>query len=301
MTQPDPTEQDLPRDQILHMMNQLSAKFYFGRGGHSRTATIAKLLASVQCERRISYALANPKVKDDQKFDSIFREKSEYATVKILDCLKRRLDEEGYNVSISTEVKDEMGRYDVTIVSGAPCLVMRDDRQVVRIEIKAALGLPLEQVERYVWTSAPLIVVRVLINQVILLRPKELMSFRDFSMSNLIAKAKRIEEGKGYTVPGKCWGCPDRSCPFNEGKGTEPRPLITLSDAEWDLKALLNNIPSVAERTASLVLQELKASSTMKPPVVPSKPVPGPEPPCSADRIPELPQTKLTHPKPRQC
>lgn len=260
-------ETDSQKAELQKKLAELSEKFGLASGNLGpRTTTVAKSLASMQCERRIAYALSNPEDDRAQKFDSIFREKSQWATVKIIDRVKQELDAQGFRAAITTEAKEEgIGRYDVAIVAGDPSVVFRADVPIVRIEVKAALGLPLEQVERYLWNPTPLIVARLLTSQVVLFKPDEMAGFVEFSLSNSISKAARIAEDRPYVVPGNCYGCPDRGCQFNSGKQSS-RPIITLDDADWDLMSLFRNVPSVAERTAILVLKELRSNDkTLQP------------------------------------
>ena len=224
------------------------------------TASAAKLLGSSVCERRISFELKNPS-ELQAKFDSIYREKSEYATLKILDHLKRRLQDEGYDAALATEVKDDVGIYDVTIVHGSPSEILRKDELVARVEVKASLGLPLEQIERYLWRPSPLILVRVIPGHVALLRPSELQDFVHFSKVSALSKASRIMEGKGYVVPGRyCRSCRDFGCEFNRSQQNRASEMIQMDDEEFgmDLLAFLGNISYVAERTAEFVVRELK-------------------------------------------
>ena len=243
--------------ELYNALAQLAEKY----GIEGRTSTVAKLLTSTQCERRIAYSLANISTKSNQRFDGIYREVSNFATVKILDYLKARLDSDGYNVALATETKDVAGRYDITLVAGDPCVVKVSDEPIVRIEIKGlTTGLPLEQVgERYIWNNSPLIVVRILPGQVFLVRPSELEGLVNFSLSNNLAKAMRILDEAHYTVPGACYGCADVGCPYNERKGLESRPLISPVEVGEDLNLALMNLPKCAESTADYVLKELEA------------------------------------------
>jgi hypothetical protein len=52
-----------------------------------------------------------------------YRQKSEFATIKILEHLKTRLLVEGVNVTILTEMPTDLGRYDVAVVLGLGTLL----------------------------------------------------------------------------------------------------------------------------------------------------------------------------------
>ena len=250
-----------PRDELITALGLLISKYDWVYRSKAKTASLAKLLTSTVCERQLDYVLRNPQY-EDKRFDSFYREKSEYSTVKILDHLKGRLAEEGIKACIATEVKDEngFGVYDVTIVRGNPCLVLQGGQEKIKIEIKASFGLPLEQVERYLWDPSPLILVRVITGQVILLKRPDLKEFVQFSNKLILEKAKRLAEGKSVTVLGRyCSGCPDLKCPHNLGVKRPSNGVIKENDSDFgeDLNSLFRNLPYVAEKTSELVIREL--------------------------------------------
>lgn len=251
-----------PKDELVTALGLLISKYDWAYKSKAKTASLAKLLTSTVCERQLDYALRNPQY-ENKRFDSFYREKSEYSTVKILDHLKGRLAEEQLKACIATEVKDEsgFGVYDVVIVRGNPCLILQGGHERVKIEIKASFGTPLEQLERYLWDPSPLVLVRVLAGQVILLKPSHLEEFVRFSDKLVLEKAKRLAEGESFTVPGAyCAGCPDLKCPHRSDANWPSKGIVKSSDADFgeDLRLLFSNLPYVAERTASLVIQELK-------------------------------------------
>jgi hypothetical protein len=250
-------EQDL-----MEYLERLASEYNRLHDHKVGVASIAKLLGSNACERRISFELRNNS-EQTTRFDSFYREKSEYATLKILDHLKRRLVDKGYEAAIATEVKDDVGIYDVTIVQGTPCEILRRDELLVRLEIKASLGLPLEQIERYLWRPSPLILVRVPLGQVSTLRPSDLEEFVRFSQASMLAKASRLLEGQSYVVPGRyCRSCLDLACKFNTRGQDGNRMMVSMSDTEFDLDlhVFMRNLPFVSERTAELVIDMLKES-----------------------------------------
>ena len=202
------------------------------------------------------------------KFDSIYREKSTFATIKILDHLKSRLDREGIRARLSTEEKSEFGRYDVVITQGTPCLIFKNGEKKIRLEIKASLGLPLEQVERYLWDPSPLILVRVITGQVVLLKPSEMGEFVRFSTSTTLDKAQRVIGDNPYTVPGpSCYSCLDAACQFNKRRESREKALVKMSDADFgaDLRLFFANLPYVTSRTADFVVQELRKDERESP------------------------------------
>jgi hypothetical protein len=258
-----PHELDELRQELLQSLTQLAAKHGWSWKGKPRTTSLAKLLTSNLCERRVDYLLRNPE-HENTKFDPIYREKSQYAVRFIIDHLKSRLLQEGINARVATEVKDDFGTYDVTILQAEPILILRDGEAKVRLEVKASLGLPLEQVDRYLWNPSLLILVRVITGHVMLLRPQELGEFVEFSLRTTLEKACRLNEEKCFAVPGNyCSNCPDEGCPFYEQKRFYTHRLVKMTDSDFgiDMTSFLTHLPYAARRTADLVIEELRRPS----------------------------------------
>lgn len=251
--------------ELAEILETVARRYGWIHNGKPSIISVAKMLTSNICERRTLHLLNNPNTGQSKKFDSIYREKSQYATLKILDHLKSRLIAEGVNAHIATETKSDFGIYDVTILQGEPCSIIRNGEQKVRLEIKASLGLPLEQLERYLWDDSPLIVIRVITGQVTLFRPREMRELVLFSTLTVLEKLVRLSNGRAYTVPGNyCSHCPDIDCQFNKSKQEALTRMIKMSDSDFgaDLGSFFANLPHVASRTADLVIQELQEEET---------------------------------------
>jgi hypothetical protein len=146
-------------------------------------------------------------------------------------------------------------------VQGDPSQVLRSGEPKVRLEIKASLGLPLEQIDRYLWNPSPLIIVRVVTGHVALLRPDELEEFAEFSLRNILEKSKRMGQEKLPMVPGPhCSDCPDKGCPFYEPPRYPNSSMVKMNDRDFgaDLTSFFQHIPYVSKRVASLVVEELR-------------------------------------------
>jgi len=250
-------------NELLAKVNELAEKYNYTVSGRPRTVSALKLLTSNVCEEKIQYDM---KLKDDYSediFDSIYAERSSFATNFIIDALKSALYKEGYMVGIITEQKSDVGRYDVVIEKGNPCVVYSNHKvKKIRIEVKASFGLPFEQLQRYLFDPSPLILVRVLTGQVILLDPSSFYKFLDFSTQTLLEKANRILDGKGYLVRGPhCLECRNSECPFYPAKEKTSHRLVKIKDddLEWEMDLFFNNLPKVSSRLSELVLGELRS------------------------------------------
>jgi hypothetical protein len=251
------------KDQLAKKVEELAYSYGWGRRKSLNTALL-KLLSTHSCEGRIQNALQNKETEEDAKFDSYYRKKSEYATVRILDRLKTLLSANGIEALIQTEAYSTVGRYDAVIsqTNNKPS----EKCKKIRIEIKASLGLDFEQLGRYLMEPSSLILIRVVTGQVAKLPITELQPYVSFTLQELIAKTDRLLTKKCYIVPGNdCHGCQDTMCIYkrNKNKGATKMGFITVSDNEFtnDLTSFLKNISFVAEKTASIVIEELTDST----------------------------------------
>jgi hypothetical protein len=248
---------------LMGLLTQLCNQHGWSSKGRLWTTAIARLLNEVTCEERIMHQLTHPEERDQQRFDPYYAEKSRFGTLKIVDALKTRLLKENYTVAVGTEYRADFGVFDVAIVMGNPIVVMKKGEPALKVEIKGSLGIPLEQVDRYAWTDAPLVLARIITNNVVILHPDEMREFAQFSIESVAAKARRLVDGKPFLVPGPdCRDCGARSCAYYEG-GRIQRPIMKMNDAEFgpDLETFFRNLPVVAEKVSDVVVQELRKHS----------------------------------------
>ena len=260
---------------MLDKLTELCKRSGLIFGGKPAVTMLSSLLSRNHCERRISHLLQNPTLlsrKGEPDFDSIYREKSEYATGLIVDHLKTRLLQEGYKVSIATESKSDFSVADVMIETGNPCKIFHQGIEKIVIEVKASLGIPLEQIGRYLLDGSTLIVGRIITNHAFMLKPSYHHNFVEFSLKEMISKSERLLQDSPISVPGKyCKSCMDFECPFNKNKGfTTDSKLITVSSdsIQREMDSFFGNLSEVSRKIATLVLEELKASSPVQDSVI---------------------------------
>lgn len=161
--------------------------------------------------------------------------------------------------TILTEASSDIGRHDIVIIRGYSCKIYAKNEEIVRIEIKAGLGLNLEQIDRYLWGPSPLILARVATGHVAKIEPLALQPYVLFSLRELNAKLDRLVSDKLFTIPGT--SCTNYSCAYNKNRGRKrPVNIITMAENEFtdDLNSFFKNIRYVAEKVASLVIDELR-------------------------------------------
>jgi hypothetical protein len=227
------------------------------------SASLIKTISSFSCEDRIMYIISNHAFSEgNRKFDAYYRQKSTFATVKILDRVKTALSTIGLEATIFTEVSADSARYDAVVALCRLREINAWDSRNVRIEIKASLGIDFEQLGRYLWNRSPLILARVITGHVAKIYSSELHSYMTFSLNELSSKIDRLLSQKFYAVPGiDCEDCPNIKCVYWQRRNRKTKTnVVTLPDTGFgqDLTLFFQNLSYVAERTAIMVVEELK-------------------------------------------
>ena len=252
-------EEDPGRERLLGLVRELCDRHGWKIGGHYRTPAVLSMLLEGSCERSTLFRLTNPVSQDGTRFDPFYREKSQAATGFIVMATIRALEEAGHAAGVATEAKDAYGTYDVVVVEGSPCLILKKGALAARVEIKASGSVSLlSQLTRYALSPAPLILARVVMNQVVVLEPSKLQEFTEFATEQLVARARRILDGRPAVVPGNyCRWCPDRACVYNEKSGVAGRRLIAMKEDELqdDLVRFYTYLPGVSKRVAREVVR----------------------------------------------
>jgi hypothetical protein len=256
--------------EILRQKEKLAEKIeiltdYYGLPSRRllSSASLIKTISSLSCENRIMYIISNNALSEEnRKFDVYYRQKSSFATIKILDRVKTALSAAGLEATIFAEVSADSARYDAVIALGRLSKIERWDSGTVRVEIKGSLGMDFEQLGRYLWNRSPLILVRVITGHVVKIYPSELQSYVTFSLNELVAKIDRLISQKHYALPGTdCVDCPNIKCAYWQDRNRRRKTnFVALSDMEFgqDLTLFFQNLSYAAERTALMVVEELQ-------------------------------------------
>jgi hypothetical protein len=229
-----------------------------GKSGSSK-AKVAAVLTSTACEELASHVIMNGGcIGEDVRFDSYYREKHEVAKRKFVDRLKSELTNADSGFQIRTEDTSELGRRDVVISDGRQ-LTIETNGKTLPVEIKASVGLDLAQIERYLLSGEPLLLVRIMTRQVKLLNPLDFSAFLEESVRDLSDKALRILDGRPFLVTGyECNNCPVKSCPHNRTqKPNRAFVCMKQDDFDTDLSNFLTNLYPTIDRAVQIALKEL--------------------------------------------
>jgi hypothetical protein len=248
-------------DRYMQLILRLGDK----SNGASR-AKVGAVLASTMCEQLASHLISSRNGNfEDIQFDPYYREKHEVAKRKLVDRLKTELSNAGKELQffVCAEEANELGRFDLTIVNGSRLKIQAKSGKKLVVEVKASLGLDLAQIERYLFNGEPLLIIRIMTGQVKLLRPRELSSFLEESMSDLVSKAERILASRPLLVPGyECYRCPLSDCDYNKSRARE-RHIVSMNQKEFDedVKTFMLNLYPTIKKAIQIILKELEVEA----------------------------------------
>jgi len=235
-------------------------------GGTSK-ARVGALLSSIICERLASHMIFHPDSDLDEgiRFDPYYGEKHEMAKRKLIDRLKTELSSAGreHQFLLCSEEVSDLGRFDLTIVNDSRIEIQTGSGKKLVVEVKASLGLDLAQIERHLLNGEPLLLMRIMTGQVKLLRPKELPSFLEESMSDLVSKAERILATRPLLVPGyECYRCPLSDCDYNKSRARE-RHIVSMNQKEFDedVETFMLNLYPTIKKAIQIILKELEVEA----------------------------------------
>jgi hypothetical protein len=233
------------------------------------STSLIKTLSSHVCDKKIRFLLENDSFEENKKFDPYYVEKSKYATNVIIDSVKTKLITNRIGAIIQTEKIDKFGRYDIFIKGSEDD--KKSEREEIRIEVKASIGIDLEQITRYLWSSSTLILARVMTKQVTEFNPFTLMAFAASSIKRITTKVDRMLKGEFFTVQGSdCKYCPDTMCQHNRQTKQNLTYLVTIPDKEFgeDLNLFFSNLRYVSEKVSDIVVSKysrlLNANSNLQ-------------------------------------
>lgn len=210
------------RDDFLDLAARIATKYSTQRVTEK---TVANLLMKRICERSIIENLKF-EVEDANDIDRVWRNLHDYAVTLLVERLKNELIAVGIPVSIVHEAESPTGRYDVLIISGRSIQVLNGNENIC-LELKVGLNISLDQLERYLWNGATLMLVRFATGDVVTLKASEWAGLLKATLRDRIEKARRILEGKAILVPGKdCRDCILKECKFNRNKGSNVKMMI---------------------------------------------------------------------------
>jgi len=245
------------RDELLDLAAQISEKY----SSRKSEKFIIDLLMEHSCERLIIESLALNLIWEDD-IDRLWRGLHIYAVSLLIERLKNRLIEEGFDVSLVNEAECPTGRYDILLIINNRGIKILTDGNDICLEVKTGFGVSFEQIEKYMWNGTIVILVRCVTGHALAFRAQDWSGPLRTVLEDRIKKAKRILDGNVVLVRGPdCKKCPLKDCKFNEFKAEE-NETERANDFYETLDKFRKNATKAIETAVNLVLQELRRTST---------------------------------------
>lgn len=167
----------------------------------STPASVLSILQKYQCLMKCQHDISNPSY--DNKIDPLYSAKHEFVKAKLIDTLFYKF---GNLLTISSEHTIKTGKLDIAIFPDR--ILLKSNNKNIAIEIKSGKSIDLFQIERYLFESDILIVIRVPTQDVFcvdaLIPENELIR----SIDLIIDKIDKILSGNIYKIKGEgCKGC----------------------------------------------------------------------------------------------
>lgn len=209
----------------------------------STPASILSILQKYQCLLKCQHDISNPSY--DNNIDPLYTAKHDFVKAKLIDTLFYKF---GYLMTISSEHVIKTGKLDIAIFPDR--ILLTSNSKNIAIEIKSGKSIDLFQIERYLFETDVLIVLRVPTQDVFLVRALSAGNDLLRSIDLITDKIDRILAGKIYKVKGEgCRGCTAqceyRTNPRWNNNGNKGPPLEFETFAKNTYKVIDNVIPIV--------------------------------------------------------
>jgi hypothetical protein len=246
------------RDEILSLAAQISAKYSCQKVSEK---TVIDLLMEYVCERCILEKLRLG-IEDEDEIDRVWRNLHSYSVALLIERLKNKLVEGGFQVSIINEAENPTGRYDILLIVNRRGIQIMNGKESICLEAKTGLNISFNQLEKYLWNGTTIILVRFATGDVLTFRAGEWTRFLKAALSDRIEKARRIIEGRVVLVPAPdCRKCPLKDCRFNESR-MEENELGKNNSFLEALEGFRKNAITAIEAAVNSALEELRKVTT---------------------------------------
>jgi len=235
------------KELVSELRSRLGTKFSFSKA--------VGVLLEYPCLRRCVWELTRKR--EDSNIDPFYLVRHEFVKNRFIELLRLELSKHKLNLRVVSEDPGELGKADVAIkninngfriVSGS----------VIRVEVKAGASLDINQIIRYLIDSDSVILLRVLSEDAVILRRKELSPIIKNTLTILRGKLTDILNALDKQlpiIPGKyCRSC-KASCDY--ASNTDKNGVNNYANLEKDLKNTLIKTDEAIKKAIKLVLTEL--------------------------------------------
>lgn len=236
------SEIDSANQELVYRMDNLRSNL----GTRASNAKILSIVHSCPCPMRCVSDIKNSAYSND--IDRLYIEKHEYVKKKIIDAIQFNF---GRSTSIKSEHKINNGTLDIVILYDK--IILNYHEKSICIEIKSGRSIDLFQIERYLYESYVLIVVRVPTRDVVPIHQTNISGELIAGINSTIKKIDLLNENNLLKVQGEwCKGC-TASCEFSK-KMSKNSHIARLEFEEF-----FKNVSIVTDETIRVLKEEMQS------------------------------------------
>jgi hypothetical protein len=234
------SELDAANQELAFSIDNLRSKI----GAKASTAKILSIIHSCPCPMKCVNDIKNSVYSND--IDRLYIEKHEYVKKKIIDAIQLNF---GRSTSIKSEHKINNGTLDIVILYDK--IILNYHEKSICIEIKSGRSIDLFQIERYLYESYVLIVVRVPTRDVVPIHQTNIADELIAGINSTIKKIDLLNENNLLKVQGEwCKGC-TANCEFSK-KVSKNSHIARLEFEEF-----FKNVSIVTDETIRVLKEEM--------------------------------------------
>jgi hypothetical protein len=213
-------------------------------GTRASNAKILSIVHGCPCPMKCVNDIKNNDYSND--IDRLYIEKHEYVKKKIIDAIQFNF---GRSTTIKSEHKINNGTLDIVILYDK--IILNYHEKSICIEVKSGRSIDLFQIERYLYESYVLIVVRVPTRNVVPIHQTNIAGELVASINSTIKKIDLLNENNLLKVQGEwCKGC-TANCEFR--KKLNKYSYV----AKLEFEEFFKNVSIVTDETIRVLKEEI--------------------------------------------
>ena len=215
-------------------------------------ASFSRVLAVLSDYPCMAKCLIELKPGPREPVDQYYLERHEFVRKLLLDALRLRLLEEGFNVSLKAENRDECGKGDIDLEYTHLGVTVSVNSFRIRVEVKGGVRFPIAQLLRYLLDVNAVVACLAGRGEAVTVTRSEAKPLIELLLNTITAKLKLLIEGDEMRIPGPwCRGCP------LECQCAKP-PTNHRPDLDSEFVAAIKNWRKAIEQTVEQVIDLLK-------------------------------------------
>lgn len=233
-------EIDSANQELVYRIDNLRSNL----GTRASNAKILSIVHGCPCPMKCVNDIKNTDYSND--IDRLYIEKHEYVRKKIIDSIQLNF---GRSTSIKSEHKINNGTLDIVIKYDK--IILNYHEKSICIEIKSGRSIDLFQIERYLYESYVLIVVRVPTRDVVPIHQANIAGELIAGINSMIKKIEVLNENNSLKVQGEwCKGCA-ANCEFSK-KISKNSHVARLEFEEF-----FKNVSVITDETIRVLKEEI--------------------------------------------